>query len=482
MDEIIENIPQEPSKCKKILDFVVRILWSIVWLSFVRFVSFILCTKYLDISDFWKVLVISLGVVVLFMILAHFIIKLPQTSKLKKWIKCIRKILLYIIAFVLWRFLFMMLVERIFRDTNHIYFIIFWTILYVLLFLFILLLAKWCKLKNKKIIKRIILNVIIILIVIWWWLTKAWIVPNWFGVEFLCQESFWVSVCEVEKYNNCIEKCWSYDINLSWFSIEWYNNRYNENFETTQKPRAPQYIYYGDKYYSLINKEYYQNRVEEMFHEQKNKISEIEMQIIENHSCKQSCGYDPRNMAIAAKPIIYLYPTEEIEVNVTLWTPENLSHTYPKYNSEKWRNVVAQPNWDLKDMDTWRKLYALYREWKTYAEDNFEEWFVVKWEDTISFLEEKLAILWLNEREAEEFIVYWLPQMENNEYNLIRFETKEEQDENMPLNITPIPDTVIRVMMDWKAIEEPIDIPEQELITPKRVWFTVVEWWGSHRN
>jgi hypothetical protein len=59
--------------------------------------------------------------------------------------------------------------------------------------------------------------------------------------------------------------------------------------------------------------------------------------------------------------------------------------------------------------------------------------------------------------------------MENNEYNLIRFETKAEQDENMPLNITPIPDTVIRVMMDWKTIEEPIDILEQQLTTPKRI-------------
>ena len=58
--------------------------------------------------------------------------------------------------------------------------------------------------------------------------------------------------------------------------------------------------------------------------------------------------------------------------------------------------------------------------------------------------------------------------MENNERNLIRFETKAEQDENMPLNITPTPDTVIRVMMDWKAIYEPIDIPEQELIMPER--------------
>jgi len=182
------------------------------------------------------------------------------------------------------------------------------------------------------------------------------------------------------------------------------------------------------------------------------------------------------------KPIIYLYPTEETEVNVTLWTPEKLSHTYPKYNPERWRNVIAQPDGELKDIETWRKLYALYREWKTYTKDIFDEWFVVKWEDIIPFLEEKLAILWLNEREAEEFIVYWLPQMENNEYNLIRFETKEEQDINMSLNITPKPDTVIRVMMDWKAIDEPVDISEQHLVTPERKWFTVVEWGWSPRN
>ena len=182
------------------------------------------------------------------------------------------------------------------------------------------------------------------------------------------------------------------------------------------------------------------------------------------------------------KPIIYLYPTVETEINVKLWTPENLSHTYPKYNPEKWWNVIAQPNGDLEDMDTWRKLYALYREWKTYAEDNFGEWFVVKWKDIIPFLEEKLAILWLNERESEEFIVYRLPQMEDNEWNLIKFETKAEQDENMPLNITPKPDTVIRVMMDWKAIDEPVEISEQQLETSERTWFTVVEWWWSHRN
>ena len=182
------------------------------------------------------------------------------------------------------------------------------------------------------------------------------------------------------------------------------------------------------------------------------------------------------------KPIIYLYPTVETEINVKLWAPENLLHTYPKYNFEKWRNIIAQPNGDLEDVDTWRKLYALYWEWKNDNITDFDEWFVVAWKDTIPFLEEKLAILWLNEREAEEFIVYWLPQMEDNAYNLIRFETKAKQDENMTLSITPKPDTVIRVMMDWKAIDEPIDIPQQHLTTPERKGFTVVEWWGSPRN
>ena len=220
------------------------------------------------------------------------------------------------------------------------------------------------------------------------------------------------------------------------------------------------------------------------------KLDKLNPQVREVFYGGCECSYedydadDPRWVACFCvhKPIIYLYPTEETQVNITLWIPENLSHTYPKYNSEKWRNVIAQPNGDLEDMDTWRKLYALYREWKSDNETNFDEWFVVKWEDIIPFLEEKLAILWLNEREAEEFIVYRLPQMEDNAYNLIRFETKAEQDENMPLNITPKPDTVIRVMMDWKAINEPIDIPEQKLFTPERIWFTVVEWWGSPRN
>ena len=155
------------------------------------------------------------------------------------------------------------------------------------------------------------------------------------------------------------------------------------------------------------------------------------------------------------KPIIYIYPQEEINVNVKVGYPEYLTCTYPKYENEGW-NVIAKPNGDLKDVKTGRNLYALYWEGIRNKEENIDEGFVVKGENVASFLEEKLEILGLNEREAEEFIVYWLPILEKNEYNFIRFYEKEEIDEMMPLEINPEPETVIRVLMGWKKIDSKI--------------------------
>ena len=167
---------------------------------------------------------------------------------------------------------------------------------------------------------------------------------------------------------------------------------------------------------------------------------------------------------------------EEQEVNVKVGNPERLTHTYPKYE-ESW-NVIAMPNGDLTDTKTGRNLYCLYWEGINTVKPNMEEGFVVKGEDTIKFLEEKLEILGLSEREANEFIIYWLPKMENNKYNFIRFQTEEEINKNMPLNITPNPDTIIRIIMEFKGLDKEIMVKEQELKTPTRDGFVVVEWGG----
>lgn len=193
------------------------------------------------------------------------------------------------------------------------------------------------------------------------------------------------------------------------------------------------------------------------------------------------CSYMTKE-PIAMKPIIYLYPEEITNVTVALGYPENATHTYPKYQGP-WQ-VQAEPNGDLTDLKTGRHYYALYWEGKnTVSVDTSTEGFVIKAEETISFLEEKLDQLGLTEREAEEFIVYWLPKLESSSYNFIRFQTLDEQNKNMPLTITPAPKTLIRVMMEYDNLDNPIQIKEQTLPPkPERNGFTVVEWGGTKLN
>lgn len=189
------------------------------------------------------------------------------------------------------------------------------------------------------------------------------------------------------------------------------------------------------------------------------------------------CDPNNPNEPVDYKPIIYLYPTEEINITVKLGYKNKLTSTYPKY-VDGWE-VIAKPDGTLIDKNTGRELYSLYWEGKHTEPINMNEGFVVKGEDSIKFLEEKLAILGLNEKEAEEFIIYWLPKLEENKYNYIRFASIDEINENMPLEFSIEPDTIIRVLMQYKALDNPISVKEQVLETQSRVGFTVVEWGGT---
>ena len=160
------------------------------------------------------------------------------------------------------------------------------------------------------------------------------------------------------------------------------------------------------------------------------------------------------------KPVIYLYPEQkEEDVSVELDYAGDLTCTYPEYNG-KW-NVTAQPDGTLTDADgqTYNYLY---------------------WEgenDTAAFLESALDQLGLTRKEANEFIVYWLPLMQDNPYNIISFQT-DAYTQAAQLHIDPEPDTLLRVFMAWKPADAPVDIPAQGLTAPERVGFTVVEWGG----
>lgn len=178
---------------------------------------------------------------------------------------------------------------------------------------------------------------------------------------------------------------------------------------------------------------------------------------------------------IAYKPIIYIYPEEEQIVDVKLGYKENLLVSYPVYD-EGW-NVLAKPDGTLIDNKTNRELYSLYYESQNKIDFKIEEdGFVISKEELIPFLEEKLEILGLNPREQEEFIIYWLPILQKNNYTYIRFAEQEEINKNMPLQIEPKPQTTIRVLMTFKGLENKINVKEQELTKVERKGYTVVEW------
>ena len=163
---------------------------------------------------------------------------------------------------------------------------------------------------------------------------------------------------------------------------------------------------------------------------------------------------------------------------VKLLAKDIITVYYPKYNKQ-WK-VLAKKNGSLIDLSTNRNLYSLYYECKNTVQFKMEkDGFIIKGEESATFLEEKLAVLGLTEREAEEFIIYWLPKLEANKYNYIRFATSDEINENMPFEITPNPDTIIRILMTYKGLNKPIKIEEQKLITPDRKGFVAVEWGGT---
>lgn len=189
------------------------------------------------------------------------------------------------------------------------------------------------------------------------------------------------------------------------------------------------------------------------------------------------------NGGAMCKPVIYLYPEETMDVNVTVDFNNGgyFTCTYPEYNSNYGWNVTANPDGTIKNISDGREYSYLYWEGESDTKWDLSSGFVVEGSDTAAFLQEKLKYLGLIPREYNEFIVYWLPLMQNNNYNLITFQTTAYEN-SASLNISPEPDSVLRVFMAYLPLENKIDLPEQAIEPFERTGFTVIEWGGTCVN
>ena len=182
------------------------------------------------------------------------------------------------------------------------------------------------------------------------------------------------------------------------------------------------------------------------------------------------------DMLMLDKPILYLYPTKEVDLSVKLEHPELLVTTYPKYDDGWYVHVMT--NGDMYDRDG-KYYYALYWDELSTHDIDFSEGFYVTKDNALEFLEEKLSIIGLNDREKNEFIMYWLPKLENNGQSLVYFELTDERESYNKLYISEKVDSLLRINMHIKKIDDYVDIKEEELTGFDRIGFVAVEWGGS---
>lgn len=163
-----------------------------------------------------------------------------------------------------------------------------------------------------------------------------------------------------------------------------------------------------------------------------------------------------------AKPVIYLYPEEKTDVSVQVDFAEGgrLTCTYPEYG-EGWE-VTALPDGTIYDKDG-NEYYCLYWEGEGAASLEHGRGWCVAAADTAAFLREKLLGIGLTAREANEFIIYWLPELQKNPYNIISFHTGDYA-ESVPLTVSPAPDSVIRVFMTYEPADDFAEIPDRKSV------------------
>ena len=183
--------------------------------------------------------------------------------------------------------------------------------------------------------------------------------------------------------------------------------------------------------------------------------------------------------AECGKPVIYLYPQSEIDVNVKVGI-DRLTETIPAYSSEGW-TVHAYPDGSLYNYADNQTYPYLYWEGESDNQSSANQGFVVKRNELNDFFDRSLAKLGLNKTEITDFKDFWVSRMLDNKepYFFISFIGTKDFNKIAPLSITPAPDSLLRVFMYYQPLKNFVNVPAQSLTAPERKGFSVVEWGGT---
>lgn len=193
---------------------------------------------------------------------------------------------------------------------------------------------------------------------------------------------------------------------------------------------------------------------------------------IPTESTEEDTTYTDSTGPIIRKPNIYIYPTEEIELNIKINFPNGgeVIESIPEYDN----------GWNIK-VDTTGLInnYYRYLYYECTAPDLYQDkkgWVVHK-DNLTTFFKNNLYETGFSDLEINDFIEYWIPVLNSSEYYVIYPQYKEDLSSIVELEFSNIPDNLLRLFYLIKEFDEQFLVEsEPEIPTFTRSGYYVVEW------
>lgn len=184
------------------------------------------------------------------------------------------------------------------------------------------------------------------------------------------------------------------------------------------------------------------------------------------------------NDPTAFKPAIYLYPEITTQVKVDLFLIGEITVSDPLYDNG-W-DVIAYPNGTI-ETSVGNFEYLFY---EARLDDLIlpQEGWCIDYYSLETWMIEILDELGLKENESAEFKEYWLESLPYMPYYEIKLVSQEYLEEFMELRILPLPDTTIRVFLNFEGLNSQSSIRNPIIIKPNRNGFTAIEWGGFYQQ
>ena len=172
------------------------------------------------------------------------------------------------------------------------------------------------------------------------------------------------------------------------------------------------------------------------------------------------------------KPNIYLYPTRKTKLDVSLGFPQGgeVIKSIPDFPNE-WKNIKVKPSGSIdNEYDYLFYEAALPDRWQV------DEGWSIQQKDLELFFRQNMNEYGFNETEINDFIDYWIPKLKNSPFYNIYPQYTEKVDELVILNISKVPDSIMRLFYVIKEAPEKEDLPVPMIPEFDAKGFTVREW------